>query len=222
MVYRIIALLIGYCCGLFQTGFIYGRLHDFDLREHGSGNSGMTNAMRTLGMKAGVTVLLGDLLKAVAAVLVVRFGLGGAMANAGGVQVDIKLLELYACLGVILGHDFPFYLRFKGGKGMAASAGYLISSVFCVLVPELILFLVIVIATKYISLGSIITSAVFPLLCFAQWRMGFLRVSDGAIVEFVIVAIVVAAINVFQHRANISRLLAGQENRFSVGKKDKV
>ena len=228
MAYRIIALLIGYCCGLFQTGYIYGRLKDFDLRSHGSGNSGTTNALRTMGIKAGVLVLLGDVLKTVIAVLIVRlvFGGGGfALAGStdtgtGGKLVDIILLELYAGFGAILGHDFPFYLKFKGGKGMACSAGFLISAMPCVLLPEAVVFLVLVGMTRYVSLGSVAVSALFPVISIAEWKMGLLPVSDDAAPELFCVMVIIAAINVFRHRANIKRLIEGNENKLSFGKKE--
>ncbi|MBD9156739.1 MAG: glycerol-3-phosphate acyltransferase, partial [Lachnospiraceae bacterium] len=91
---RLACVAIGYVFGLFQTGYIYGELKGTDIRQHGSGNAGATNALRTLGWKAGLITLLGDCFKCVFAVL----------------------LGMYAALGVILGHNFPFYLKFKGGK----------------------------------------------------------------------------------------------------------
>ena len=118
---RIICLLIGYACGLFQTAYIYGRMHGIDIRTVGSGNAGTTNALRVLGRKAGAIVFLGDVLKTVIAVLIVRLIFGAAYAD------SIYLLIFYAAAGVILGHNYPFYLGFKGGKGIAATAGMIIA-----------------------------------------------------------------------------------------------
>jgi len=113
---RIISILIGYFAGLFQTGVIYGKITGTDLRKTGSGNTGTTNSIRVLGWKAGVIVCAGDLFKAVVAIIVVwllfRHGEG-----------PVKLYMLYAGLGAVLGHDFPFYLKFKGGKGIATTVG---------------------------------------------------------------------------------------------------
>lgn len=108
---RIVCLLIGYVCGLFQTSFIYGKMHGIDIRNYGSGNAGTTNALRVLGTKAGLIVFAGDVLKCILAVLLAR------LLFAAG-HPDMKYLYmLYAGAGAILGHNFPFYLHFKGGKG---------------------------------------------------------------------------------------------------------
>ena len=107
---RIICVLIGYAFGLFQTGYIYGKAHNIDIRSQGSGNAGTTNALRTLGWKAGVATLLGDAFKCVFAVLTVQ----AIYRNSRG---DIlPLLSMYAGMGAVLGHNYPFYLEFKGGK----------------------------------------------------------------------------------------------------------
>lgn len=120
---RLVCVAIGYVFGLFQTGYIYGELKGTDIRQHGSGNAGATNALRTLGWKAGLITLLGDCFKCVFAVLLVRALFAGRYPDENmGV-----LLGMYAALGVILGHNFPFYLKFKGGKGIAATAGLYLS-----------------------------------------------------------------------------------------------
>lgn len=116
---RIVCILIGYIFGLFQTGYLYGRMNHVDIRKMGSGNAGSTNALRTLGVKAGVCTFLGDSFKCIFAVLAVRLIFGG---NYGEI---LPLLSIYAGLGAVLGHNFPFYLGFKGGKGIAAMAGLL-------------------------------------------------------------------------------------------------
>ena len=118
---RIICLLIGYAFGLFQTSYIYGRTKGIDIREHGSGNAGTTNALRTLGKKAGAITLAGDCIKCILAVLTVRLIFGASHPEI------LKLLTVYAAAGTILGHNFPFYLGFRGGKGIAATAGLIIS-----------------------------------------------------------------------------------------------
>ena len=112
---RLICLAIGYVCGLFQTSYIIGRFHQTDIREHGSGNAGTTNALRTFGKKAGAMTLLGDCLKCVAAILLVKVFFGKTYGSV------LPLLTVYAAAGCILGHNFPFYLNFRGGKGIAAS-----------------------------------------------------------------------------------------------------
>lgn len=114
---RIVCLAIGYCFGLFQTAFIYGKMHGIDIREKGSGNAGTTNALRVLGKKAGLIVFLGDALKAVFAMVLVHFLFENSHPEMGA------LLRIYAGAGVVLGHNFPFYMGFKGGKGIAATGG---------------------------------------------------------------------------------------------------
>ena len=106
---RLICVAIGYAFGLIQSGYLYGRINHIDIRQHGSGNAGSTNVLRVMGTKAGAVVFLGDFFKAVAAICLVR-----VLFASGSDSVD--LLALYAGLGVTLGHNFPFYLRFKGGK----------------------------------------------------------------------------------------------------------
>ena len=117
---RIICLAAGYLCGLFQTGYIYGKLHGIDIRSYGSGNSGSTNALRVMGKKAGLTVFVGDFLKTVIPCFITRLLFKD--------QPELMYVYmLYTGLGVILGHNFPFYLGFKGGKGIAATAGIIFS-----------------------------------------------------------------------------------------------
>ena len=103
---RVIAVAVGYCFGLFQTGYIYGEKHGVDIRTQGSGNAGTTNTLRVLGWKAGLITFLGDLFKAIFAVLLIRFIFIGKYPDA------VKILELYAGFGAVLGHNFPFYLKF--------------------------------------------------------------------------------------------------------------
>ena len=117
---RLVCLAVGYLFGIFQTGYIYGRVHGIDIRKYGSGNSGSTNALRVMGKKAGLTVFLGDFLKTVIPCMAVRFVFKD--------QPDYAYVYmLYIGLGVILGHNYPFYLHFKGGKGIAATAGIILS-----------------------------------------------------------------------------------------------
>ena len=112
---RLICIVIGYIFGLIQSGYLYGKANHMDIRQYGSGNAGSTNVLRVMGKKAGAIVFLGDFFKAVFAMAVCRLLFKG--------NADVDLLALYAGLGVTLGHNFPFYLKFKGGKGIACMAG---------------------------------------------------------------------------------------------------
>ena len=164
---RIICIILGYAFGLFQTGYIYGRLHGIDIRQHGSGNSGSTNALRVMGVKAGAMVFMGDFLKTVIPCFLVRIFFKN--------QPDfIYILILYTGFGVILGHNFPFYLKFKGGKGIAATAGIIFSLDLRLTFLCLAAFVLIVAVTRYVSLGSLVVSALFSVGC-SLWKYGSLR-----------------------------------------------
>lgn len=208
LVTRILCVILGYVFGLFQTGVIYGKLNNFDLRKSGSGNSGMTNAIRTKGWKVGIIVFLGDSLKCVAAVVIVWLLFKERLPEM------VKLLELYAALGVILGNNFPFYLKFKGGKGIACSVG-MVFSTYVFMVPICaILFFATVVPTGFISIGSlmIISSYLVQTIVFGQ--LGFLSVASGYLPELYIVVAVITAIGFIRHKDNIKRLATGTEKKF--------
>lgn len=207
MVFRLVAVVIGYVFGLFQTGYLYGKTQGVDIRQHGSGNSGATNTLRTLGKKAGAIAFFGDLMKAILPVLLVKFLFQNSFDG------DIKVLELYAGFGAVLGHNFPFYMKFKGGKGIASTGGVAIA--VCPLTVPLCLgtFMVCVKKTRYVSLGSILMAILF----FAQVVLfnayGLLGVSQGAVLEFNILTFIFSALAIYRHRTNIVRLLNGTENK---------
>ena len=203
--------MIGYLCGLIQTGFFYSKKKDFDLRSHGSGNTGMTNAMRTMGAKAGAIVFAGDVLKCALAMVIVWLLFRNVPT------ADVKLLEIYAAFGVILGHDFPFYLKFKGGKGMSSTAGMFLS--MPAMIPfGIAFFLIPVLVTRYVSIGSIVVSAALPFIAYFGWRMGWYYVNGTHLTELIILFAVIGILNICRHHANIGRLLRGEENKFSIGK----
>ncbi|MDE7432031.1 MAG: glycerol-3-phosphate acyltransferase, partial [Lachnospiraceae bacterium] len=153
---RIICIVIGYIFGIFQTGYIYGKIHHVDIREYGSGNAGTTNAIRVLGKKAGIITYLGDCLKAVFASVLIYLIFRNESSD------YLFLLKIYGGLGVVLGHNFPFYMGFKGGKGIAASSGVLLGLWdFKLSVLALITFAVVTIIFKYVSLGSLVMMAGF-------------------------------------------------------------
>ncbi len=205
---RIICLVIGYALGLFQTGVIYGKLHHFDLRKHGSGNSGMTNSLRTMGWKAGIIVFLGDSLKAVLAVVIVWIAFKDRYPEA------VKMFELYAGLGVILGNNFPFYLKFKGGKGIAATVG-IVFSTFVYMVPiSAVLFFGGVIPTGFISVGSLLICSSYFAQIIVFGQLGLLGIGSAFLAETYIIAGIMTAIAFIRHKENIKRLIHGTENKF--------
>ena len=202
-----IALAIGYVLGAFQTGYFYGKAHGIDIREHGSGNAGATNTLRTLGWKAGVITFAGDCLKAVGAILLVTHFFGGSFDG------DPRVLGLYAGLGAVLGHNFPFYLKFKGGKGIACTAG--VAFAVC---PQAVpvcfaAFLLCLWLTRYVSLGSILMAALFIIQVIEFNWMGALGLPAENIIEYDILAAIFGILAIWRHKANIERLLAGTENK---------
>lgn len=204
---RIICLLIGYLFGIIQTGFIYGKIKHIDIRKHGSGNAGATNALRTLGWKAGATTFTGDALKAVAAVLIARLIFADSP--------EVMLLGLYAGMGVVLGHNYPFYLKFKGGKGIASTVGLMLATDPVIFLTILAIFLVIFLTSKYVSLGSLVCVLVFAVEFIIFGQMGKYGVDVNQLHEMYGLVIFLAALGWWRHRANIQRLLKGTENKIN-------
>ena len=213
---RLICVMIGYVFGLFQTGYIYGKMHNIDIRKQGSGNAGTTNALRTMGWKAGLVTFLGDCFKCVFAVVIVHLLYGKTHADM------IPLLAMYAGMGAVLGHNYPFYLKFKGGKGIAATAGLLVSTtnVWMVLIC-LVAFVAIVGVTRYVSLGSLAVVIIYLVEVVVYGQMGGFGVAANYLCEMYAIAAFLMLSAFFKHRANIQRLLSGTENKLSVGKNNK-
>lgn len=207
---RIISILIGYAFGLFQTGYIYGMMNHVDIRKHGSGNAGTTNALRTLGWKAGVITFIGDCLKCVVAVIVVRMIFSKSDM--------VSLLSAYAGLGAVLGHNFPFYLKFKGGKGIAATAGLILAINPIMFLTVAIVFVSIVWFTQYVSLGSLVIMLLFVIEVLIYGQSGGLGLTPPALYEFYAIAVVLTVLAFYRHRANIKRLLTGTENKTDIRK----
>ena len=205
---RVICLLIGYVCGLFQTSYFIGKLQKKDIREYGSGNAGTTNALRTLGWTAGVITFIGDCLKCVLAVVVVHLLFGQ--------NENIALLSMYAGMGAVLGHNFPFYLKFKGGKGIAATAGLVLSTNPIMFLIVALIFAAIVLTTRYVSLGSIVIMIVFVIEVVVYGQNGGFQLAQPQLYELYAVVVFLAGMAIYRHRANIKRLLTGTENKFGV------
>lgn len=210
---RLVSVLIGYAFGLIQTGYIYGKMHNVDIRKQGSGNAGTTNALRTMGWKAGIITLLGDCFKCVFAVVLVHLIYGKSHADI------LPVLSMYAGMGAVLGHNYPFYLNFKGGKGIAATVGLIISTtnVWMVLIC-LGAFLLIVGVTRYVSLGSLAVATIYLIEVIVYGHMGGYAVSQSGLYEMYVIAALLMISAFYKHKANIGRLLSGTENKLSVGK----
>lgn len=211
---RIICLAIGYLCGLFQTAYIYGKSKGIDIREKGSGNAGTTNTLRTFGTKAGILVLCGDIVKCIIACSIARF------VVVPMTEPELKyLLILYAAAGVILGHNFPFYMHFKGGKGIAATAGLIICFHWSFFIMGVIVFFGIFFTTHYVSLGSLLVYAFFVLQMIIEGQMGLFGMPQAALYEMYAVAVLLAIMAYYKHRENIKRLLQGKERKTYLTKK---
>lgn len=204
---RLISLGIGYLFGIFQTAYIYGKMNGIDIREHGSGNAGTTNALRVLGKKAGVIVLLGDVAKTVLAVVAVRLLFHRQDAD------WLPLLGMYAAAGAVLGHNFPVQLGFKGGKGIACTAGLILTLGPLVTALEASAFLLIVFLTGYVSLGSIFVVIELVIVLAVLGQNGYYGMSQGYLMEFYAIGVLLACMAIYRHRANIVRLMKGTESR---------
>ena len=210
---RIICVFIGYAFGLLQTGYLYGKLHHVDIRKQGSGNAGTTNALRTLGWKAGAVTLLGDAFKCVFAVVAVHLIYKDSRTDI------LPLLGMYAGMGAVLGHNYPFYMKFKGGKGIAATAGLLLSTTTPVMVLIcLAAFVSIVAATRYVSVGSLVVVIIYLFEIIYQGETGAYGMEACYLYEMYGIAAFLMLLAFYKHRENIRRLLKGTENKISVGK----
>lgn len=215
--YRLISLLIGYAFGLFQTGYIYGKLRKVDIRKHGSGNAGTTNTLRTFGLKGGLVTLLGDVLKAMLSLFVVWIFFHTIVG-----EDKILLLMGYAGLGTVIGHNFPFYLKFKGGKGIACTGGFIMAFFWPAAIAPLAIFICTVIFTRYVSLGSLIgvTALFIQVVIFGQ--LGYLPVNKEYLLEIYVLIFMFAALAFFSHRQNVKRLFNRTENKLVFKKKGEI
>ena len=212
---RVICLIIGYAFGLFQTAFIYGKLHGIDIREHGSGNAGTTNTLRVLGTKTGLIVLAGDIIKCILAIVISGLIFGVSHPD------EIYLLKLYAAAGAILGHNFPFYLHFRGGKGIAATAGLILSFHIAFLPMGVIIFFGTFFLTHYVSLGSLLVYAGLMIEMVVVGQAGLFGASQAVLNEMYIVTALLTILAYYKHRENIGRLLKGTERKTYLTKKNK-
>ncbi len=200
-----ICLVVAYFIGCKLTGYFVGHLYHIDIRTVGSGNAGTTNVLRSLGKLPALLTFLGDLAKAVVPILVIRFVIS---------PDDWYLWCLYCGLGVVLGHNFPFYLHFKGGKGVAVTAAVVLSACHPLLTPVgLAIFVVAVILTRYVSVGSLLVAWYIPVNTILLYR------GNPLFYHMLAVSLAFTFLIYIQHRQNIVRLLHGEENTFYSRKK---
>ena len=200
-----VAVLIGYLLGSIPWGYIVGKCRGIDIRQHGSGNIGATNVFRTLGRNLGVLVFALDVLKGVIAVQLAMRCLASSSPTPGVWYLAADQLGIVAALGCFLGHCFPIWLGFKGGKGVAVGAGVLLGLMPLVAVIGLAIWGVVYKTSRYVSLASVAAAVSLPLIA---W---LLEGRLGAIFWF---TLIISLLALWRHRSNIQRLLAGTESRF--------
>lgn len=209
--FRIICIIAGYIFGLFNTSLVFGKIIGVDVRKHGSGNTGTANMLRTAGFRSGLVVLIGDTLKAVLSMLLMVFVLREQYA------LNIVLIKAYTGLGCILGHNYPFYTGFKGGKGIATSFGIMLVLDWRLALFGFGTFMLVFFSTHYMSLGSLsgVIAGFLPIFI----SVGMIGGIGGEIIvseqraEFYIIISLMIFLAFFRHRENISRLLKGEERK---------
>ncbi|WP_394866701.1 glycerol-3-phosphate 1-O-acyltransferase PlsY [Paraclostridium bifermentans] len=196
MINYLIIILVSYFIGSISTSYIIAKkMMGVDIRTQGSGNAGSTNVLRTLGKKAGILTFVGDLLKGVIAVLI-------AKVIATIAHTDVSTASYIAVVFVVIGHNWPIYLGFRGGKGVATSLGAMIAVNPVIALSCFAFFILIVYVTKYVSLGSVLSICTSPIIMF------FIGNDKGLVVTLFLSASVI-----FKHRENIKRLLNGTERK---------
>jgi glycerol-3-phosphate acyltransferase PlsY len=213
--YIILILLASYLLGSLPTAVIFSRLFfGFDIRDKGSGNMGSTNSFRVLGWKWGVAVQVIDILKGYASVILIAgiFGAGISIPNATFFD-DITLIKIAAGVASVLGHIWPVFVKFKGGKGVNTATGVLIGLIPYDVAIAAALFIIAVIFSGYISLGSIVAAFTVPSSLAVRYNLFGSNIEGYQML--LIFTIVVSSIVLYTHRANIKRLLAGNENKFN-------
>ena len=195
--------IFAYLAGSIPTAVWYGKIfHGIDVRQHGSGNAGATNSLRTLGKKAGIIVLIVDFLKGFLAV---------KAASLLSTETH-SILPLIMGLAVIIGHIFPIFAQFRGGKGVATAMGVLVATFPWAALGCVLTFMIVVFVTKYVSLASLLGALAFPIqLIFNLWN-------DNADKYAIGFASVIFVILLIMHRENIQRLIQGTESKFGAKK----
>ena len=213
MAVYIIMAIIAYCIGSVNFSVIISKkMAGFDVREKGSGNAGSTNMLRSVGKKAAAITLVCDILKGVVAIVIAMI-LGNIVPD-----MNKELLVQIAGIAVVLGHTFPVFFGFKGGKGVATSLGILLMTNWQIGLICLVFALVLMILTRMVSLGSCAAAILYPVLTlFINDNYTVLTEGKSGNVYFVY-SVILAIIVLYNHRSNIKRILNGTENKLSFKK----
>ena len=213
----IIVAIIAYAIGSISFSVIISKkLAGFDLREKGSGNAGTTNMLRTVGKGAAAITLILDILKGVAAIWA-AIGYGNLVSWLAKISIDNSILVQIAGIFVIIGHTFPIYFGFKGGKGVATALGILLTTNYQIGLICLVFAIILIILTQMVSVGSLAAAILYPVLTLFLSNENFIVPGN-----YLIYSIIVALIVIFNHRSNVKRLLNGTENKISFKKKEEV
>lgn len=205
----IIIAVIAYLIGSINFSIILSkRMAGFDIREKGSGNAGTTNMLRAVGKKAAVITLICDILKGVVSILIAV--LAGKIVK----NLDNALLVQLAGIFVIIGHTFPIFFKFKGGKGIATSLGVLLMINWQIGLICLVFALVLIALTRMVSVGSIAAGILFPVLV-AFIDQNYIVPTSNSNWSYLVFSIIIALLVIFNHRANVQRILNGTENKIS-------
>ena len=206
----IIIAIIAYLVGSINFSIIISkRMAGFDVREKGSGNAGTTNMLRSVGVKAAAITLLCDILKGVVVILIAIL-IGNIVDG-----LDDALLVQLAGIFVIIGHTFPIFFGFKGGKGIATSLGILLMSNWQIGLICLVFALILMVITRMVSVGSIAAAILFPVLVIFIGQNYIVPVNNWS---YLIFSIIVAILVLFNHRENLKRIFTGKENKISFKK----
>ena len=198
MIKLLLSLLFGYLFGSLNFAIIYSKLRGDDIRNHGSGNAGATNVLRTYGKLAALLVFLLDISKGVISVLIIRS------------VFDSELLECVTALGAVLGHNFPVYYKFTGGKGVSTSFAVLLILHWQIALIALATFIITVLLSRYVSLSSILASVAAGISAFILYSFN----------EFSVFCLIICILCIIRHHSNIKRLLNGTENKLGQKRKD--
>ena len=210
----IVTVLIGYLIGSINSAIIISKMHGSDIRNYGSGNAGLTNMLRTYGSSAALFTLFGDILKGIVAIGITPY-IASVIClitkiTAVNAHDFLLMLKCIAAISCVLGHNFPVYFNFKGGKGVLTGAAVIGMIDWKILVSALIVFIVICACTKYVSLSSIAASSVIILMAFVLYWHSITTLGGASVV---IMCALMGLMVIIRHRTNIVRLINGNERK---------
>ena len=209
--------LLGFLLGSIPFGLLMGKIKGIDIRQHGSGNIGATNVFRTLGKQLGITCLLLDFSKGLIPVLIAKNMVEPMMAEQ---QFTAQSIEVLTALASIMGHNYSPWIGFKGGKGIATTAGVITALMPFGLLLLILVWTIFTFTTKYVSVGSIAAAASLPILVITGSAFHGKLANGTWNKPLFIFSLIAAILAIWKHRANLARLKAGTENRIGQKKKE--